>query len=186
MPKGKLTRIPADRIPLKRLQGKAGVQGATGLAGKDGVGTQGERGRAGKDGVGRDGRDGVDGVNVVQHVYEKPPEGFVTNETLKKEITKLEREIELIKISSAQGGRGFVGGNNGPVPVTFNTYHAVTTNEYHVTLDQLLMGTNIFGVQVDGTTTIYIPDNLDSRIVLVVNDETGNAGTNNITIQVET
>ena len=92
----------------------------------------------------------------------------------------------MLKVSAAQGARGFVGGGGGgEQPVTFNTYHAVTTNEYHVTVDQLLMGTNIFGVQITGTTDIFIPNELDSRYILVINDETGAAGSNTITIQSE-
>lgn len=82
---------------------------------------------------------------------------------------------EWLSVTSAFGGG----------KVSNNTYTAVTTSTYHVSEKQLDLGTNIFGMRVT-PATLYIPKKIDRRCHIVVKDEDGKAGTNNITIQVET
>ena len=41
---------------------------------------------------------------------------------------------------------------------------------------------NIFGVNYAGDVTIYLPHNPDPEMIIIINDESGNAGSNNITV----
>ena len=61
---------------------------------------------------------------------------------------------------------------------------AVTTATRVITDAELVLGHNIFGVNFAGAVTITLPTGLDSNKLIVINDESGSAGTNNITIQV--
>jgi hypothetical protein len=65
-------------------------------------------------------------------------------------------------------------------------YFAVDTATYTVNVKQLVSGINIFGVRYDaGPVTITLPESINPNDkTLIFNDETGNAGTNNITVQV--
>ena len=63
-------------------------------------------------------------------------------------------------------------------------YTAVTTDTYVMTTDELYTGINIFGVNYAGAVTITLPASIDSNKIIVINDESGAAGTNNITITV--
>lgn len=63
-------------------------------------------------------------------------------------------------------------------------YTAVTTATRVITDTELVIGTNIFGVNFAGAVTITLPTGVDSNKIIVINDESGLAGTNNITIQV--
>lgn len=60
-------------------------------------------------------------------------------------------------------------------------YLPVKVAAYRVGSD-LIPGTNILGVNYAGDVTITLPANLDNNKVIVVKDESGNAGTYNITI----
>ena len=64
------------------------------------------------------------------------------------------------------------------------SYTAITTATRVITDAELILGTNIFGVNYAGEVTITLPANIDSTKMIVINDESGKAGTNNITIQV--
>jgi len=64
------------------------------------------------------------------------------------------------------------------------SYIAITTATRIITDAELVLGTNIFGVNYAGAVTITLPADIDSNKVIVINDESGAAGTNNITLQV--
>lgn len=59
---------------------------------------------------------------------------------------------------------------------------SVTTPTYTVSLEDLIEGTNIFGVNVNGGTVITIPNSIPTSKLLVFKDESGNASNNMITV----
>lgn len=63
-------------------------------------------------------------------------------------------------------------------------YTQITSATRTITDSELKIGTNIFGVNYDGGVTITLPSGISPRKIIVINDESGAAGTNNITIQV--
>lgn len=63
-------------------------------------------------------------------------------------------------------------------------FTAVTTATLVIADNDLVLGHNIFGVNYAGAVTITLPAGIDSDKIIVINDESGLAGTNNITIQV--
>jgi hypothetical protein len=63
-------------------------------------------------------------------------------------------------------------------------YTAVTTATRLITDAELVLGMNIFGVNRAGVVTITLPASTDTNKIIVINDESGAAGANNITIQV--
>ena len=62
-------------------------------------------------------------------------------------------------------------------------YTLVSSTPYTIADDDLLEGTNIFGVNVASATTITLPASPGVGKVIIINDESGNASVNNITIQ---
>jgi len=62
----------------------------------------------------------------------------------------------------------------------------VNAARYTITDAELVLGHNIFGVNRAGPVTITLPINIDSNKLITVNDESGQAGANNITLQVNT
>lgn len=62
-------------------------------------------------------------------------------------------------------------------------YTQITTSSRAITDEELIIGTNIFGVIYSGAT-VQLPVNIDSTKIIIINDETGTAGTNNIVISV--
>lgn len=67
-----------------------------------------------------------------------------------------------------------------------NTYTLVEQAVFRVKRQALLFGHNIFGVNFAGDVTIFLPDGVDKRAIIVVKDESNNAGTFNITVTTET
>lgn len=63
-------------------------------------------------------------------------------------------------------------------------YTAVTTASHAIVDADLIVGHNIFGVNYAGAVSITIPQGIASNKLIVINDESGNAGTNNITVSV--
>ena len=168
MPKGKLKRISSS-IPMELLKGKDGVDG------RDGVGSKGERGAPGKDGLpgvgipGRDGSEGKSGSSGLAPAHE------ISNGEVRFQNPD-GTWGEWIKFASSGGGG----------KISTNTYVSITTAEYHINKNQLDLGMNIFGVNFAGDVTIYLPQKIDTRSHIIINDESASAATNNITIQVET
>ena len=64
-------------------------------------------------------------------------------------------------------------------------YTSVTSSILNITDADLILGHNIFGVNYGGAVQIQLPANIDSNKLVIINDESGNAGSNNITITVE-
>ena len=64
------------------------------------------------------------------------------------------------------------------------SYTAITTATRVITDAELVVGTNIFGVNYAGAVTVTLPAITDTNKVIVINDESGAAGANNITIEV--
>lgn len=60
----------------------------------------------------------------------------------------------------------------------------VTTATYIITDNELVLGHNIFGVNYAGAVVITLPAGIDPDKLIIINDESGLAGTNNITIEV--
>ena len=61
-------------------------------------------------------------------------------------------------------------------------YTAITTATRTILDSELVIGTNIFGVNYAGAVTITLPASIASNKIIVINDESGAAGANNITI----
>lgn len=99
------------------------------------------------------------------------------------EIERLEAlEEEIIKLRQQQAQRR-VGGGGHP---THYQYTPITTATYTMMLGNTVPGTNIFGVNYAGAVTITLPAAIPKDRMIIINDESGAAGTNNITVQVPT
>lgn len=163
---------------LQGIQGTVGIQGTAGTSGIDGhkgvdgkAGVDGQQGSDGKDGkAGRPGRDGIDGL--------PGRDGNDGNDVSLEEVIKLIKE-ELDKRPSS------------PTPVVGGTgqtvkYRQVTTATYNITNSSAIRGINLYGVNFAGDVTIYLPQNLSKEKLIYINDESGNASSNNITVEVIT
>ena len=154
---GRLRRIsPKDTVVIER-------PGLPGRDGKDGV-TKVITETVTKIQPGVDGKDGATPAHQVRNgeIRFQNPDGTWG---------------KWIKVQAGQGGGG---------TISHNTYTPVTQAEYKVRRQSLLLGHNIFGVNYAGDVTIYLPDGIDPRAIIVVNDESNNAGTFNITVTTET
>lgn len=174
MPLRKIDNALTPPAFLKGIPGRPGKDGRDGKDGKDGIGI-----------AGTQGRDGVDGVGVrgeVGAIGETGPAGAIPEHEVRN------GEVRFINPDGSWGDWVKVGGSSGGGgggKISENTYTLVTTAEYHVKRSQLDLGTNIFGVNFNGDVTIFFPKNIDPRSLIIVNDESGNASANNITITVE-
>ena len=141
-------------------------------------------GTSGKDGAsgtkGTDGRDGQDGL--------RGPQGFIgpKGDSLSiGEITPLVEaliESELKKIPKPP--QAVIQRGGGQVATKYVT--TITEATYTINKSQLTAGVNIFGVNFAGDVTVKLPP-IHERVkdkIIIINDESGLAGTNNITIQV--
>lgn len=63
-------------------------------------------------------------------------------------------------------------------------FTAITTATRVITDDELVLGKNIFGVNYGGAVSVILPAGIDSNKIIIINDESGLAGTNNIIISV--
>lgn len=76
------------------------------------------------------------------------------------------------------------GGGGGPE--SFCKYILVTQAVFRVSRQSLTLGHNLFGVNFAGDVTIFLPANIDKRSIVIVKDESNNAGAFNITVTTET
>lgn len=67
--------------------------------------------------------------------------------------------------------------------VRFN-YTQITTTPYTITESALFSGYNIFGVNVASAASIVLPNNIASNVIIAIKDESGSAGSNNITLTI--
>ena len=166
----KLSLKKRDLTGPRGIDGKDGLHGTAGAAGRDGkdgaVGKPGATGERGLDGlrgaIGEQGTPGKDGIS---------PKPEQVAEVLKKD----EEFIEATKGKDAES-QGWVSGSTNPV-----RYEAITNSEYDIKSGSLIDGMNIYGVQ-SVPATIYLPTNIRTSQLIVINDETGSAGTSNITV----
>ena len=169
---------------LQGIQGVRGIQGEIGVSGKDGTsgrdGIDGVDGRDGIDGLpGRDGKDGVDGRPGRDGKDGLPGrDGTDGSSVDTSDIVQLIKE-ELDKRPSV------------PTPTVGGTgqiikYRRVTTATYTITNSSTVRGINLFGVDFAGDVTIYLPQNLSKEKFIYINDESGDASSNNITVEVIT
>ena len=63
-------------------------------------------------------------------------------------------------------------------------YTHIDTASYKIVPNQLFVGYNIFGVNYPGAVSIQVPSDIPNNIVVAIADESGLAGTNNITVTV--
>lgn len=103
---------------------------------------------------------------------------------------------QLINVGSSPGDRTGDSGRDGGIKINDNftelyatraqvLYTSITTASYAITDAELVLGTNIFGVNYAGEVSITLPPNIDSNKIITINDESGLAGTNNIIITEE-
>lgn len=63
-------------------------------------------------------------------------------------------------------------------------YTSITTSTHNIIDADLILGHNIYGVNYNGLVGISLQAGIDSNKLVIVNDESGNASTNNIVISV--
>lgn len=157
-------------LPVSRMRGPQGEQGFPGQLGTQGpkgeAGVRGHQGLPGKDGV--DGKDGIDGAaGLVGSPGEKGDRGE-KGERGKEGPRGKDGETRVVQ----QGGGGHA----------TVKYTNITSATFTITKSSLLHGHNIFGVNYAGDVTITIPNYVDPEMLITINDESGSAGTNNITV----
>lgn len=132
----------------------------------------------------------VEVEKVVTREVEKPvvynqsinPADIIT--ALKSDPTFLERVKGERGEKGEQGQPGIgAGGEGASQQKPSVNYIPVRGSSYTLTKDKLIPGQNIIGVNYDGPVTIYLPKKISSQHTIYVNDESGNASTNNITIK---
>jgi len=158
--------------------GEHGVQGPQGPAGKDGLqgpqGPVGAQGTPGKDGAqGIEGKPGKDGL--------RGPEGLPGKDSSPKDVAALLKADEdfLRKTKGKTGESPVIMGGGGHATAT---YTAVTSAEHVIGKSNLVHGMNIIGVNYAGAVNIYLPHKIDPEMIIVINDESGSASSNNITV----
>ena len=177
-----------QRIPKRGKKGTQGIRGTSGIAGRDGRdaplmadilslmplpldGRPGKEGRVGLQGPqGLTGTRGLDGTSVtIGEVKE------LVEELVEASVESLPKPKDSTPTRASHGGGGS--------PVKYIT--TITTSTYTINKNELQAGTNIFGVNFAGTCTITLPlihDRFRDKII-VINDESGNASSNNIVIE---
>lgn len=145
--------------------------------GKDGAkGDKGDAGPAGPQGIqgpqGLSGQDGRDGVTEIRHTYEPLPDNIVKEDSLED----LRKDLESVKRRQKYS---ISGGSNSGEGIK---YVSITAAEYKISKNELLHnGITIFGVNYAGAVSITMPQPKKNQMVYI-NDESGNAGSNNITV----
>ena len=178
---GKVQRIPK--------RGKKGSQGSSGIAGRDGRdaplmadilrlmplptdGVTGKDGRVGLQGPqGLTGARGADGTSVTIGEVKRLVEELV------------EASVEDVPESKQPQPTRHTSHGGGGLPTKYIT--TITSSTYTINKNELQAGTNIFGVNFAGTCTITLPlihEKIKDKII-VINDESGSAGSNNIIIE---
>lgn len=102
--------------------------------------------------------------------------------SLKADPNFLEK-IKGEKGERGQAGLGAGGGEGASQQKPAVNYIPVRASSYTVDKNKLIEGHNIIGVNYNGAVTIFLPKKLHSFCTITVNDESGNASTNNITIK---
>jgi len=151
-------------LPLSMIVGPTGNPGLPGTKGSKG--DRGEQGLRGLQGLrGAKGEKGERGTSVI----------------LEDLVEQLKVDKDFIAATKGKDGEshGWVGGSTSPVK-----YKQITNSTYTIRASSLVDGMNIFGVVTDTATTVYLPSNIRETQLIVINDETGSASTNNITVQV--
>ena len=158
-----LTSFVNAVVAEKIVHGKNGERGP--------MGPQGPQGEIGPQGVpGPKGADGLTLTEVV-HTYEELPEDLPK----KEEIESLKKELDGLKRYSRFAGIG--GGSGEGVK-----YVSIKSSLYKISSNELLTnGITIFGVNYAGPVSITLPQPKPGQIVYI-NDESGNADSNNITV----
>ena len=156
-----LIEVKHGKDGVQGLPGEQGLQGSPGLPGTDGS--------KGKDG--KAGTDGVDGITTVIHETIEPDTSlFMTREEFEERIKEAERK-------TMQGG-----GLPAPSIKEAIHYFEVIVPYYSLHLEALKPGTTILGVNYPGDVLIHVP-NPKRGCMLIIKDESGNAGTHNITVK---
>lgn len=141
-------------------------------------GLPGDRGKSGKDAV-------ATVVHKTVHVVEEgkagqkgdTPDHQVKNGEIRfmKPTGTWGKWIEVQPAQQANGGGG----------LESVKYTLVAQANFSINRKSLIVGTNIFGVNFSGDVEFILPSGIDKNIIIVVNDESNNASTNNITITTE-
>lgn len=148
-------------------QGPQGERGEQGIAGP--IGPQGPRGERGPQGL--QGPAGAQGERGPQGPAGRDGKDAVVDEEL---IKKLEEKAKQVSQSW--------GSYHPPI-----RYTSINVASYTISKSKLIEGHNIFGVRYDGgPVEIFLPTGLKPTYLIVINDETGNANVNNITVSVAT
>jgi len=188
------------KIILKNIKGRHGKDGVAGKKGDKGdkgstgtSGVQGDEGRAGLRGLqgehGPQGAKGERGLQGLSGALGAQGKQGAKGEKGDNFIPEHEWDQESLRFKNPDGtwgkkrdlrGRGFVGGGPSSAGVK---YTQITTALYSFVNADLVEGHNIFGVNYNGDVTITIPEELSPEKIIIVKDESGSAGSNNITIQ---
>lgn len=122
--------------------------------------------------VGPAGRDGQSA--------ELGPEDILAIAEMLKKDSLFKEQLRGEKGDPGQAAPKALGG--GGAPRQFK-YVPIRTATYTLKAKDTVQGITVLGVDYDGDVTITLPDNLTSDRMIIVNDESGSAGSNNITVQ---
>lgn len=164
-PRGKLRRV---NRPERPPAGQRGLDGSQGLAGR--IGQQGVPGQLGAPGL--DGPPGATGPRGLRGFRGLPGERGPAG--IAEQLDRKEVEKWLFPLLASWD-----------LPKPVKLFH-VTTATYTVDRTALFAGENLFAVNYAGAVTITLPSiaNMDTHAILTFKDMSGNAGTNNITLNV--
>ena len=137
---------------------------------------------------GKDGRNGKDGITtVVKETINVPVKGEDGADGSTPEHQVRNGDIRFMQPDGTWGKwitvqPSSTGGGGGSEAVRYTPVQAAN---FKINRNSLIVGTNIFGVNFAGDVEVILPSGIDKNIILVVKDESNNAGTNNITITTE-
>jgi len=130
---------------------------------------------------GKRGKPGKDGVTTIQHeIVTKHEPGVAPEHEIRNGEVRFKNPDgtwgKWIVMPVAPGGCG------GTEAVKYTN---ITKAKYKINRNELIVGTNIFGVDYPDEAEIILPSGIDKNIIMVIKDESNNASSNNIVITTE-
>ena len=188
-------RIKASQLgAIEELRGPRGLTGARGSGGFQGIpgpegpeGPEGPKGEKGDQGPqGEQGQQGIDGSTSVDGKPGDMPRHKWEDTSLSFEVSPgvFSAPVDLKGDEGVAGTRGAQAStlSSRPEPIRF---FKVVGFDFTVKKSWLTEGTNIFRVSdTSSPVLIRLPQGVGPRSLIYINDESGNAEANNITVQV--
>jgi len=196
-PLAPLQKMPNEVKIFRGKDGQSGAQGMPGLQGERGpmgpAGPQGDPGPQGEPGpMGPPGPKGDRGPQGLSGAPGKPgdtgPEGPAGEDGRIPDHKWVGNKLYFEKPNGTWGEGTDLTGPKGHAPGgggggQFVQYTKIQQAEYQITRSQLIDGLNIFGVDYAGAVTVTLPKDIKPTQLVSFKDESGSAGSNNITFQ---